>query len=36
MFNLFYRKFGRFTARLCRRITYERISRLGKKLSRSL
>lgn len=36
MFNLFYRKFGRFTDWLCRRITYERIGRLGEKLSRYL
>ncbi len=36
MFNLFYRKFGRFTDALCRMITYRRIGILGEKLSRYL
>ncbi|MCM1198684.1 MAG: B12-binding domain-containing radical SAM protein [Clostridium sp.] len=34
MFNFFYRKWGRFTDWLCRRITYERIGRWGERLSR--
>ena len=36
MFNLFYRKFGKFTDALCRRITYKRIGIWGEKLSRYL
>lgn len=36
MFNLLYRKFGRFSDLLCRRIGYERIGWLGEKLSRYL
>lgn len=36
MFNLFYRKFGRFSDWLCRRITYRRIGLLGAWLSRYL
>lgn len=36
MFNLFYRKFGRFSDWLCRRITYRRIGLLGEWLSRYL
>lgn len=36
MFNLFYRKFRRFTDFLCKRITYKRIGRLGEKFSRYL
>ncbi len=36
MFNLFYRKFGRFTDALCRLISYERIGRWGEKLSKYL
>lgn len=35
-FNLFYRKFGGFTDRLCRLISYERIGRWGAKLSHYL
>ncbi|MBO5979114.1 MAG: DUF4070 domain-containing protein, partial [Bacteroidales bacterium] len=34
MFNFLYRKWGRFTAWLCGKITYERIGRWGEKLSR--
>lgn len=34
MFNLFYRKFGRFTNFLCKLITYKRIGYIGEKLSR--
>lgn len=34
MFNLFYRKFGKFTDFLCKTITYKRIGILGEKLSR--
>lgn len=34
MFNLFYRKFGRFTDFLCRLVSYRRIGWLGGKLSR--
>lgn len=33
MFNLFYRKFGRFTDMLCRLASYRRIGWLGEKLS---
>ena len=33
LFNLLYRKYGRFTDRLCRRITYERIGRLAQRLA---
>lgn len=36
MFNLLYRKFGRFSDWLCRRIGYARIGWLGEKLSRYL
>jgi len=36
MFNLFYRKWGRFTDCLCKIITYKRIGILGEKLSRYL
>ncbi|MBQ8556236.1 MAG: radical SAM protein [Clostridia bacterium] len=36
MFNLFYRKFGKFTDWLCKRITYERIGYLGEKLAKYL
>ena len=36
MFNLLYRKFGRFSDWLCRRIGYDRIGWLGEKLSRYL
>ncbi len=36
MFNLLYRKFGRFSDWLCRRVGYERIGYLGEKLSRYL
>lgn len=36
MFNLFYRKWGRFSDFLCRIITYKRIGMLGEKLSRYL
>lgn len=34
MFNLFYRKFGRFTDFLCKMLSYKRIGILGEKLSR--
>ncbi len=34
MFNFFYRKWGRFTDWLCRRITYERIGYWAEKISR--
>lgn len=33
LFNLLYRKYGRFTDWLCRRITYERIGRLAQRLA---
>lgn len=33
MFNIFYRKYGRFTDWLCRHITYERIGRISEKVS---
>jgi hypothetical protein len=33
MFNLFYRKFGRFTDFLCQKISYEKIGLWGEKLS---
>ena len=33
LFNLFYRKFGRFTDRLCRCVTYERVGRAARYLS---
>ncbi len=36
MFNLFYRKWGRFTDLLCKIVTYKRIGVLGEKLSRYL
>ena len=36
MFNLFYRKFGRFSDRLCHLIGFDRIGWLGEKLSRYL
>ena len=36
MFNLFYRKWGKFTDHLCKIITYKRIGFLGEKLSRYL
>lgn len=36
MFNLFYRKWGKFTDLLCKVITYKRIGILGEKLSRYL
>ncbi len=36
MFNLFYRKFGRFTDFFCKVITYRRIGILGEKLSKYL
>ena len=36
MFNLLYRKFGRFSDWLCRRVGYDRIGWLGEKLSRYL
>ena len=36
MFNLLYRKFGRFSDLLCRWVGYERIGWLGEKLSRYL
>lgn len=34
MFNLFYRKWGRFTDWLCKKITYERIGYWGEKLGK--
>ena len=34
MFNLFYRKWGRFTDWLCRKFTYERIGKYAEKLSK--
>lgn len=34
MFNLVYRKYGKFTDKLCRRFTYERIGRLAERISR--
>lgn len=34
MFNLFYRKWGRFTDWLCKKFSYERIGRYSEKLSR--
>lgn len=36
MFNLFYRKWGKFTDRLCKMITYKRIGIWGEKMSRYL
>ena len=33
LFNLLYRKYGRFTDRLCRLVTYERIGRLAQRLA---
>lgn len=36
MFNLFYRKWGKFTDFLCKTITYKRIGILGEKLARYL
>ncbi len=33
LFNLFYRKYGRFTDRLCRCVTYERVGRAARYLS---
>ena len=36
MFNLFYRKWGRFTDWLCSRVTYSRIGWWGEKLSKYL
>ncbi len=36
MFNLFYRKYGRFTDFLCRWITYERIGKIAQKVSHYL
>ena len=36
MFNLFYRKWGRFSDFLCKAITYRRIGWIGEKLSRYL
>lgn len=36
MFNIFYRKYGRFTDFLCRMISYERIGYWGERLSRYL
>jgi len=33
MFNLLYRKYGKFTDWLCKRITYKRIGILAEKLS---
>ena len=36
MFNLFYRKWGRFTDWLCEKVTYERIGYWGEKLSKYL
>ena len=36
MFNLFYRKWGKFTDYLCKIITYKRVGVLGEKLSRYL
>ena len=36
MFNLFYRKWGKFTDWLCKKITYERIGFWGEKLSKYL
>lgn len=36
MFNLFYRKWGRFTDYLCKKISYKRIGLWGEKLSRYL
>ncbi len=36
MFNLLYRKYGKFTDFLCRRITYKRIGIWGEKLSKYL
>ncbi len=33
LFNLLYRKYGRFTDWLCRKITYERIGRLAQRLA---
>ena len=34
MFNFFYRKWGRFTDWLCKKITYERIGYWGERLSK--
>ena len=34
LFNLLYRKYGRFTDRLCRLLSYERIGRLAQVLMR--
>lgn len=36
MFNLFYRKYGRLTDFLCKRITYERIGKIAEKVSHYL
>lgn len=36
MFNIFYRKYGKFTDFLCKCITYKRIGRWGEKLSKYL
>ena len=36
MFNLFYRKWGKFTDWLCEKVTYERIGYWGEKLSKYL
>lgn len=36
MFNIFYRKFGKFTELLCKCITYKRIGKWGEKLSKYL
>lgn len=36
MFNIFYRKFGKFTDFLCKCITYKRIGIMGEKISRYL
>ena len=36
MFNIFYRKYGKFTDFLCKCITYKRIGRWGQKLSKYL
>ena len=33
LFNFLYRKYGRFTDMICRRITYEKIGLLAEKLS---
>lgn len=36
MFNLFYRKYGKLTDRLCKRLTYQRIGWIAEKMTRYL